>query len=448
VRELAGFLRSDRSGAALVRGGVGSLALKLLHAGLTLLVAVVLARFLGPAQYGIYAFAFAVVTVLAIPVQFGLPMLVVRETAVGRARSDGPAVRGIWLWSLRFVLIGSALVVIAGAVLLAFSWGRLDSISRLTFLWALPLVPLMALGALHGAALRGFDRVVLGQLPDHVLRLVILAALVVVGLAWVGDLTAPRAMGMHVAAAALALIAAHAFLRRVRPADDSVASVDRADSRRWMLATLPLGFIAAAQIVNTRADTLLLGFLAGAESVGLYQVAVHGAQAVALALGAVSLVVAPRFAALYEQGEMERLQRLVTLSARAVALVTLPVVLVLVFFGGSLIRWIFGVEYQPAHLPLAILAAGQLANAGFGTVGALLNMTGHERATARGLALAAGLNIALNLALIPPFGISGAAAATAVSLVAWNIMLWNSSRRLLGINSLALSGMRSVIQRG
>lgn len=447
LRELTAYLRSDHREAMLARSGIGSLSLKLLHAVLTLVLAIVLARILGPVQFGVYAFAFALVTVLAIPVQLGLPTLVVRETAAGRARVDAPAVRGVWRWALRFVLAGSALVVAVAAILLLVCWERLDAVSRWTFLWALPLLPLMALGALHGAALRGHDRVVLGQLPDQVLRLGILAALIIAIFAWAGALTAPRAMWLHAVAAALALVISHGLLRRIRSGGEATGKVDPARSRRWMLATLPLGFIAAAQIINTRADTLLLGILADAESVGIYQVAVQGAQAVALGLGAINLVVAPSFVYHYERGDIVQLQRLVTLSARAVALMALPVVLALMIFGGWLIRWFFGVEYREAHLPLAILAASQLANAVFGSVAVLLNMTGYEHDTARGLALAAVLNIVLNLALIPPFGIAGAAVATGVSLVAWNLMLWQSARQLLGINSLVFGSSPLVRQR-
>ena len=346
------------------------------------------------------------------------------------------------------MLVGSVLVILAAAIALAVGWTQLAAASRWTFLWALTLVPLVALGALHGAALRGFDWVVLGQLPDYVLRLGSLAALILFILAWRGELTAPIAMGLHVAAAAIALVIAHAFLRRVRPARDVGVDVDPANSRRWILAALPLGFITAAQILNTRTDTLLLGLLGSTESVGVYQVAVQGAHAVALALGAINLVVAPHFAQLHEKGDTVQLQRLVTLSARAVVLLTLPAVIVLVFMGSWLIRLIFGVEYQAAHLSLVILAAGQLANAGFGSVALLLNMTGNERATARGLVISAGLNVTLTLALIPPFGIAGAAAATALSLVAWNMMLWQSACRLTGVNSLAFGRERMTNLRG
>jgi O-antigen/teichoic acid export membrane protein len=70
-------------------------------------------------------------------------------------------------------------------------------------------------------------------------------------------------------------------------------------------------------------------------------------------------------------------------------------------------------------------------------VGILLNMTGHERTTAKGRFISTSLNVGLNLLLIPLFGISGAAVATAIALATWNILLWWAVRKQLGINSLA-----------
>lgn len=443
VGELLGFLRSDRSGAALLRGGVGSLLLKLLQAVLALLVAVLLARLLGPAQYGIYAFVFALVTVLIIPVQMGLPVLVVRETAAGQAREDWGVVYDIWHWALRVICIGSGTVITMAGIFMLVSWEGLAPGMRWTSLWAMMLIPVLALNALHGAALRGRDHVVLGQLPDYVLRLALLAVMLPIWWAWSRYLGAPDAMLLHLAAAALALGISHLLLRRFAPVNRPRLIVHTGRSRAWLASMMPLGFIAAAQVINTRADTLLLGMLTDPASVGIYQVAVQGAQAVALGLGAINLLIAPRFASLYSQGEQQELQRLVTISARAILLLTLPVVLLLVVVGNFAIKAVFGAEYQTAYLPLVILALGQLANAGFGSVAMLLNMTGHERATARGLIWAATLNIVLNALLIPAFDIIGASVATALSLTAWNFLLWNATRRLLGINTLAVRSIKA-----
>jgi O-antigen/teichoic acid export membrane protein len=64
-------------------------------------------------------------------------------------------------------------------------------------------------------------------------------------------------------------------------------------------------------------------------------------------------------------------------------------------------------------------------------------MTRHERDTAKGLAVSAILNVVLNLLLVPLLGIIGAAMATALSLITWNVLLWWAVRQRLGINSLA-----------
>jgi len=69
----------------------------------------------------------------------------------------------------------------------------------------------------------------------------------------------------------------------------------------------------------------------------------------------------------------------------------------------------------------------------------LLNMTGNESVMARGLALAAALNVIMNLVLIPLFGIVGAALATALSITIFNLMMWNAAMRLLRINTFAWS---------
>ena len=104
---------------------------------------------------------------------------------------------------------------------------------------------------------------------------------------------------------------------------------------------------------------------------------------------------------------------------------------------------VFGEEYADGRIALAILCVGQLTNALVGSVGFLLNMTGNERDVAKGFAIAAIINIALNLVLIPLFGIEGAAFATAVSMMVWNVLLYRQARAKLGIDSSVMSIVRN-----
>jgi O-antigen/teichoic acid export membrane protein len=88
-----------------------------------------------------------------------------------------------------------------------------------------------------------------------------------------------------------------------------------------------------------------------------------------------------------------------------------------------------------AHGPLVILAGGQLVNAGMGSVASLLNMTGHERDTTRIILMAALLNLTLNFTLTPLWGTLGAATATAVTLIVWNVVMWRAVKRRIGIHA-------------
>jgi len=147
------------------------------------------------------------------------------------------------------------------------------------------------------------------------------------------------------------------------------------------------------------------------------------------------MLIAPYLSRFHTQGDHVRLQRLLTVSARAILVLAVLVVIVFVAFGESILIMFFGQDFGQGYLSLIILCVGQLANAAFGSVGLLLNMTGHERDTVRGFAAGAFVNVCLNLALIPPFGLEGAATATALSLLAWNLVLWRLAQSRLSVNT-------------
>ncbi|ADE14475.1 polysaccharide biosynthesis protein [Nitrosococcus halophilus Nc 4] len=437
---IAGLAKSNGLRAQLLRGGIGSIAIKVGHTLLMLATTVVLARVLGAEGFGIYAYAYALVQILGIPAQMGLPILVVREVAAYQANAQWGLLKGILRRAFQAVgVIAIVLALAGGSVAWVFS-ERFSQEYLTTFAWALLLLPLIALGNLRGAALRGLRKVIQGQLPEHVLRPG--GFLLFLGVVWLlfpqRQLTPADAMLMHTVATGMAFGVGGWLLVRSLPWQSKEAA-PAYDTRHWLSSALPLSLIAGMQIINSQTDIIMLGLFRDAEEVGVYRVAVQSATLVAFGLQAINMVIAPHFSRLYAAGDMVRLQRVVTASARAILFTALPVVVVLIVFGEPVLRLVFGVEFVSGYAPLAILASGQLVNAAMGSVGFLLNMTGYERNVARGLMIAAVTNIVLNLFLIPLWGMEGAAVATGVTLVLWNILLWQSVRKHLGINSMAFS---------
>ena len=426
-------------GSTLAKETGISLFLKISQAIFSFMTTVLLARILGAEGYGIYAYAFAFVMLLSMPAQAGLPTLVIRETARGMAEGKPELVQGIWRWATKVaMLISLSLLFVIGLFFLLLK-GKKFGVKEWTFFWAFLFIPFMCLSNLRGAALRGLHKVVIGQLPEFFIRpALFFTFLCIAGFFLHQRLTPPQAMALNVFSAVLAFIIGTWVLWKNTPLSIYKATPVY-DGKKWLSSFLPLAFTAGMWVINSQADIVMLGIFKPPAEVGIYRVAVQIALVASFGLQAVNMVVAPRFATFYTKREMDRLQRLVTRSAQIVLTFNLLVTSFFVIFGRTFLNLVFGKEFIIAYIPLLILLIGQLVNSAAGSVRVLLNMSGYEKDTAVGMVLAASVNIILNFLLIPKWGANGAAIATTVSMIIWNIILWWFVYKRLRINSCALN---------
>jgi O-antigen/teichoic acid export membrane protein len=201
---------------------------------------------------------------------------------------------------------------------------------------------------------------------------------------------------------------------------------------------LPLSLVGGMHIVQNQADIVMLGLFASSGEVGVYRAVTQSAALVVFFLTAINLAVGPYISQLYTAGDTERLQLLARNSARLILAFALPVASTFVLFGKEILVFAFGPDYGVGEVPLAMLCGGQIVNAATGPLGMLMNMTGNERDTARGTAVGVLSNILLNLLLIPQFGMNGAAAATAISVLVLNGILCRKLWLRTGICSVAI----------
>ena len=241
---------------------------------------------------------------------------------------------------------------------------------------------------------------------------------------------------MRAVAALIALAASLWFLAKSLPPAVHNA-IPRFETTTWFRHALPVLGVAGLQVVMLQADVLMLGSLGSAEAAGVFSVVKKVSGVLAVGLSIVNMPLGPLLADLYARQDMSGLQRLVFKSARVVLLLTVPMGCAVIGFGDDILR-LLGEGFSTGSSALIILAIGQVINAAMGSVMLLLLMTGHERDAMVGVGIAAALNVALNLLLIPIWDIDGAAIATAVSMIVWNIVLFRRVRVRLGIVSTAL----------
>lgn len=150
---------------------------------------------------------------------------------------------------------------------------------------------------------------------------------------------------------------------------------------------------------------------------------------------AVNVVVAPKFAQAFAKGNQLKVNKLSLLSSRLMIALAIPVLAFMIFFPEFLMG-LFGEEYKVAAPLLQILAVGQFINVITGSVGYLLNMTGHEKDMCNVVLFSGPLAIALAFGLTSQFGLMGAAYATAISVATQNLLaVWMVKKRL-GFNTL------------
>jgi O-antigen/teichoic acid export membrane protein len=420
-----------------LRGGAGNLAIQLALIANNSVVSVALARGMSPAGYGTYTLAFNIVMVLATLAQLGLPTLIVWETA--RADADGAAGRakGIARFALAATTALVAVISAAAGVALLGNLAGASAVLRTTLAVGLAAAPAVVVAGWAGAVLRGHRRVVLGRAP-HLRMVASGAGVLVLAGGGVGTwLTPVGIMTVHGVAAWMAAGATLGLLLATRPAGGGTQPA-RYDPRGWTAALGPLTATALLTMINARADALVLGALASDAALGQYRAAWQAAMIAGLDTTVVQLVIAPYIARFHALGDHARVQRSLTLAARAVLGVAVPVALALTLSGASLLAAVFGPAYALAAPVAALLAAGRPSTAAFAGATTALDMTGHAEATVRATAVAAGINVAGNLLLIPLAGAIGAAVATSVSLGIWNLTLAAAARRRCALNVSAL----------
>jgi O-antigen/teichoic acid export membrane protein len=429
----ARLAQQGKLGAALIKGVAGTASIKAAHALIVFVSSIVIARSLGPAGYGVMTYVIALVHLLSTPSELGVPNLAVREIAVANARKDWGRMRGFIRWANATIGVMSVVVACGGAVALLYLGDELEPAKRTCMWLGTLLVPLASLNALRSALLRGLRKVLLGQLPEQIIRPLAFLLLIVVITIFGNGLTSPVvALVAHIASVVIAFGCGMLLFFRHRPRELAGAT-PQVTGRRWLASSVPFGLTALMQLINGKTDILILGMFWSDSDVGIYRVAVQIGLLVVFGLQVVNAIQGPHIAHLFAKGDMPRLQKMITRSAQAIFAFALAAVLVIVLFGRFLIETLFNPAFSDAYVPLVIICIGQLVNATIGSVGSLLNMTGHEKDTMTSVVIGATINVALNFALTPIWGPVGAAVATTITLITWNMILWYKVRKRIGI---------------
>tara|TARA_B100000497_G_scaffold127995_1_gene172381 strand:+ start:1293 stop:2654 length:1362 start_codon:yes stop_codon:yes gene_type:complete len=198
--------------------------------------------------------------------------------------------------------------------------------------------------------------------------------------------------------------------------------------------SIPLMFAQSVQFIMAWTDKLMLGAIdtpnvilgltTNSSEVGIYHVAFKLSMFAAVSLMAINSIAAPKFAEMFGKNDMEGFKKVVHQSTKMIFWSTLPLVIIFFIFPEFFLGWFGdGEEFKIGVTAFIFLSCGRLISSFSGSVGNILQMTGNQNIYAKILLFGAILNVALNLILIPKYGVNGAATASMSSLIVWNLSM-------------------------
>ncbi|MEO0836507.1 MAG: flippase [Cyanobacteria bacterium J06642_3] len=427
---------------SLVKGTAVALLLQLSGIAALYTMQVLLARWMGASQYGVYEYLISIATFLGFLAALGLPNCLLRFIPKYSVEEDWGKLRGIIWGSWRYVFLSGVAISLISLALL-FSWDiKQSDIALTSFLLGIGTIPLQALVRHQREMSRGIKRMTLAYLPSSIMFPLLLIA---GAFYYRHQLSSSKAIAITWLSLVLILALQLWIFNQQLPSQ--CYQIEAEYSRKeWFAMALPLLFNDSAMVVLSQTDTIMIGAMLGTFQVGIYGAAFKTAAGVSFILAGVNAIAAPMFATLHAQGDYAGLQKLTSAVARWMFYPTLMLALLLIIFGDRVLG-LFGAEFIAARWSMTILILGQLVNVGAGSVGYLMQMTGHHRQCAYVLGFSAVLNLILNGILIPKFGILGAAIATATTMALWNIWLHQLVVKHLDIRPSIVSTIARDMQR-
>lgn len=422
--------------AKVVRGTAVMLAGRVVNAACLFAFSIVMARSLGRDEYGLIALTMGIAGILEILGDMGMNTGAARYIPFHQARKEWDAVRRIVSINVASkaataVLLGALIYLLAG--LLAGFFGKpIDPLLRIAAL-------VLAMNVVGGAAqglLRGLQRLGAMSVANAVRDLVWLGTSMALVLG--GGLGVEGAVWGYVAGAvAWAVVNIAAMARGVRA--DVPERGPLAERYQGAMAMTLLTFGVPVMLTNLImmviewTSTFVIGYDLAVKDLSAFNVA-YGMVSMPLVLTqAIGWAMLPAMSHAYGQGRSDILRGIWQGSVKLVDIVLFPIAALLMAMSAPGIGLLYGSEYSAAAVPLTIMALMLF----FKPVGVIclqmLAAMAMQLHILRAIVVSLAINVAMNLALVPLWGVEGAAVAATTTFVVNSVLLYSVARSRGGV---------------
>lgn len=400
----------------------------------SIMLAIVIGRLFGPSGMGLYALAYSILLGVGTLSRQGMDNGLVRFVGRDHLGQWGPLYLG---WAIRRALILSGCLSVFVFFLRGWLEDVYDAEGLSEVLLGIALAsPAYTLGFVFSGFFKAVRKPATGALLENGSIALVSGLFILSGAILIPDYDVGL-IGYSYAVAAW-LIALQAALQAKRwcsvnvSSDDSLKEFQPVSKKGFMRTSRDFLITNMARLMQSVLGVMTAGFVLNSAELGYFKSAQQVAVLISFVLVVINAVFPPRFAALYHRGEMSELAKLARQGVVLGTLIATPFLLVCLVWPSWVLSW-FGEGFSAAENLLRVIAISQLVNVMTGSVGFLLNMTGHEKLM-RNISLLSNFVGLLAFATLPYlFGAIGAAFALSIIMVLQNVLAMFFVWRRLGI---------------
>ncbi|MBT5274803.1 flippase [Candidatus Woesearchaeota archaeon] len=313
-------------------------------------------------------------------------------------------------------------------------------------LWILRILSLYfftsILFKLTGAYFRGFQNNFVAALIEPVKNLIILLSLI--SLSYFGFGIFSAVWSYVLVGIVMLFIFYYPAIKTHNLINDKMSDFRKVSSRIIAFG-IPVFSVGLGGKFISYFDTLMLTYFGTLEQVGVYNIILPTALLFMIVVSSISSVFMPMVSELWTRKKYDKVRTAMRLSYRYIFLFGLPFLLSFVIFSDVIIRLLFGEEYLFGNIPFKILLLGIIFNFLLEINKSYLVGIGRPKNVFNIVLFGAVMNIVLNLILIPPLNILGAAIATSVSYLSMSVYSSNFVKDSLSMKLPIKSWMMACI---
>ena len=417
--------RSDSRLAQLVAGKV--FLVRVANAMLALVSQVLLARWMGSFEFGIFIYAWTWVLMIGALSDMGLSSAARRFVPEYTESKAFDKLRGFLSGSRWLAFAIATAIGGAGAlgVMLLEPW--LDNFVVIPLYLACVMIPIYGLVQVQAGIAQSYDWPNLAFLPFYIIRTS--AIIILMGIAWLAGAPTDAPTAMYISIITIyGVTIGQLYVLDRRLKKKVPAGPKTYEPKIWLATSLPIFAVEGLYLLLTYVDILALEHFRSPDEVAVYYAAARLLAIVAFVYFAIAGATTHKFTQYHVSGDRERLASFFRETIKWTFWPSLAICVAILVCGKPLLR-LFGAGFDAGYDVMFILAIGMLARAAVGPAERLLIMLGDRKQCMAIYALAFVVNLALCFVLIPRFGIEGAAASISTALVVESIWRYCVVRR-------------------